>query len=199
MPEYSFNAELALSGNPATPTWVLGDGTTVTAFTVGHNYENSDVKQVQVISPIKDWTALEELTLTGCGIVGTINLTPLDVWDDAEIDLSDNPLMTALTFPAAVSGTCLKLDLSGCAIPSQSFAALNGVFQVASALIDLSDNGLSQAEVDTYLIQFDTMVESGYEGRTIDLSGNNEPPSDESAEAVASLEAKGFTVTVTTV
>jgi hypothetical protein len=197
MPTYSFNAEIALSGNPATPTWFLGDGTEVEGFTVAHNYENSDVKQVQVISPIKDWTALTELTLSSCGIVGALDLTQLEVWESAEINLSLNPLLTAITFPAAVSGTCLALNLSGCNVTGQSFAPLNGVFQVGNCAIDLSDNDLNQAAVDAYLIELDELTESGYEGRTIDVSGTNEAPGEDSAAAITSLEGKGFTVTVT--
>lgn len=198
MPEYSFNATITLSGNPATPTWFLGDGTTITGFTVAHNYETSDVKRVDVISQIRDWTSLEEITLSGCGIVGAIDLSQLEVWDAAEIDLSDNPLLTSLILPPAVSGTCLALDLSGCDIGSQSLAPLSGVFQVGNCAIDLSDNGLSQDQVDTYLLQFDALIETGYEGRTIDISGNNEAPSATGLAAVASLEAKGLVVTVTT-
>jgi len=198
MPTYSFNATLNLAGNPATPTWFLGDGTTVTGFTVAHNYETSDVKRVDVISPIRDWTALEGITLSGCGIVGALDLTQLEVWESAEINLSGNPLLTAIILPPAVSGTCLALNLSGCNIESQSLAPLNGVFQIGNCAIDLSDNGLSQAAVDAYLIQLDELTETGYEGRTIDISGNNEPPSAEGIAAAGSLEGKGFTVTVTT-
>jgi hypothetical protein len=195
---YNFNATSSFTGSPADFTWFMGDGTVLTGLSVEHNYSTSSVKTVQVMAQTKDWTALAGLNLSGCDIVGKLDLAQLNAFDAAEIDLSNNPLMTSIEFSPAVSGTLLSLDASGCNIAGQSFAALNGCFDVANCALDFSDNALTQAEVDDILNQIDLYSETGVEGRTLDISGTNETPTAAGMVSVASLEDKGWTVTITT-
>lgn len=197
VPEYDIDASISLSGNPADLTWYMGDGTVITGFEAQHDYESSTVKSLAIYARIKDWQGLTALDLSACDLVGSCNMSALDVFEQAEIDLSGNPLLTGLQFAPIVSGQLLTLDLSGCNVSAINWDALYNCLQIANCEIDLSDNGLSEAQVDYHLAALDMITDSGYSGRVISIDGTNAAPSADGEASVSNLEDKGFTVNVT--
>lgn len=198
VPEYDVDASVSLSGSPADLTWYMGDGTVLTGFEAQHSYENSLVKSIAVYARVKDWTGVETFAMPSCDLVGTCRMPGFDVLNQADFDLSGNPLLTGIEFAAVVSGQLQSIDVSGCNVSSINWTSLYGCLEIANCAIDISNNGLTESQVDAHLIAIDEITDSGYSGRTIDLSGTNAAPGEEGEAAAASLEDKGWTVTVTT-
>jgi hypothetical protein len=201
---YGFTPSITMTGNPGSFTWYLGDGTVVTGFDVEHNYDDSTLKQVEVLAQTKDWQALSALDLKECDVVGTLELTNLDVMDQAVIDISDNPLLTTVVFAPAVSGTILQLVANDCSLGYIQLLPLDGCFDLSNAVINLKDNGMTAEEVDHLLSDIDLITADGYESRVLHIDGLNALPTDGSVTgwdgiaAVTSLEAKGWTVNIAT-
>jgi hypothetical protein len=201
-PVYQFVPTLSFSGNPTPFVWNLGDGTTVTGFAVQHSYEDSTLKQVEVVAQTKDWQALEALSFKSCNIVGTLDLSVMDVMQQAIIDVSDNSQLTLIVFAQAVAGHILKLLANDCALGYVSLLPLAGCFDLSNVEINLADNDMPELVVDRMLYELDLITQDGYESRVIHIDGSNAAPTGggetgyDGLAAVSSLEAKGFTVNV---
>lgn len=76
---------------------------------------------------------------------------------------------------------------------------LTSMTDVNNCTIILTNNGLTAAEVNLVLVHLDSISSGGYTGRSIDITTNTAPDTtsggNNGVAAVASLQAKGFTVT----
>jgi hypothetical protein len=111
-----------------------------------------------------------------------------------------NPLATGFIFSPVGNTPFLSLNLSGCNYGYINF--LNTRLSINNSLLQLQNNAMTASVVNHILVDLDSVNIGGYTGRTINIGGTNADPDSSSGgynglAAKASLEAKGFTVTIT--
>lgn len=180
----------------------------------------ADITDTQVTTA----TFAGDTSLTDLGVLGCSNLSALDVTDCsslATLDVSTDATLTSLIVSGCNALTSINaqgtgisaLDVS--ALQGLAALSLNGLSLLESldasncpllggvdvgdcsslTSIDASGCALPSAVVDAILAQLDANGESG---GTVDLSGGtNEAPSAAGLAAKATLEGRGWTVTVT--
>jgi len=115
------------------------------------------------------------------------------------INLSDCALTSSgLVLPINCSNPISSFDLSGNSLSYTNFAtAFPNLGNINSASINLADNGLSQTEVNAFIMDFDRIFTGSFTSRSIIIDGTNSAPNlsiPAVAAAVASLNSKNVTV-----
>jgi hypothetical protein len=113
----------------------------------------------------------------------------------------NNSYLSSITFYSSNNGTLTRCWLNGNDVGYVDLTKSNFSLNINNSTIRLQDNNLSTSEVNHFLVDLDSISLSGYTGRTIDISGTNDSPDSFSGgydglAAKASLEGKGFTVTL---
>jgi len=143
-----------------------------------------------------------ELDLSGNGTLAAVNISK---WTSLQgiLNLSNCNLGTgAVQFPNNNQNSFSSFDLSNNSLGYINLAtAFPNIADQNSAVIDLSDNGMNQSEVNAYIIDLNRMIGSGYTGRVIHINGSNAGPNlinPSVTAALAGLSGNGVTVNYTT-
>lgn len=140
---------------------------------------------------------INDLDLSGCGLTGTIDVSPLNL--ASEVSFQNNTVLTAITNPSN-SNTFSVYTCSGCsALGFVDMTPLSGLFDSASCNSNFFNCGMTAAEVNEMLVDYDTNSSGAISGRILTLTGTNAAPDATSGgfdglAAKASLISKGYTV-----
>jgi hypothetical protein len=157
--------------------------------------------QPEIISVL--FSSTNNLKLTTWVLIGS-KLTTAD-FTNVPIEnlfyMYNNTNLTSIIFASSGNGALKDIRLYGCNLDYINFTT--GGFNLAAnnCSIQLQNNGMVVGDVNHVLVDLDSIATSGYTGRVINIGGTNADPDSSSGgydglSAKASLEAKGFTVTI---
>lgn len=113
--------------------------------------------------------------------------------------LFDSSPITDITLPNGASNTMtVGIVAEGCALNTiTNLATCTAISDVNNFDLDVRNNGMTTAQVNQILVDFDTASNGGYTGRTCQIETNSAPDSGppDGLSAAASLTSKSFTVT----
>jgi len=146
-------------------------------------------------------------TFSSIDITGT-NLVTIDLsWvvmdanqnasgDAGSFNLNSNTNLVNITLPSTTSVPYEAIRMQN---NDWNYVAgqldIAGIYDINDQQTTLQSNNWTQTEVDNALVDIDNSASGGFTGRSINIAGTNAAPGASGLVAVASLQAKGFTVT----
>jgi len=139
----------------------------------------------------------DDARLDNCDLTGTIDVSGMNL--QGNFDISNNPNLTNVVNPSN-SNTFISYDCGSCtSLGHIDMTPLSGLFDSASCTTSFFDCGMTAAEVNEMLVDFDNNSSGSISGRVLGLTGGNAAPDSISGgfdglAAKASLILKGYTV-----
>lgn len=132
--------------------------------------------------------------LNDADFTGSLDMSMFTAFRNGTILTLQGSKFTSVNFYSGATGGFSNLTLTGSTIGYTDLKKLPQLTNQNSGQYLFQNMNLSQAQVDQYLADLDTISSAGYTGRLISLTGTNAAPSAAGLVSKANLQAKAFTV-----